>query len=176
MSRIFGKVQQNGYVVRDIHAAMDHWINVMGVGPWFHIEEIRYDWYHYRGKPSDLRATVALAMCGDLQMELTQPLNDAPSLYKDFFDAGLEGLHHIAFGTTTFEETRGRALAMGYSIGHEGCVGGPGGHFCFLDTGPEWPGTVIELSETGDYKKGVFEKLKAEAAAWDGSNPIRKLG
>jgi hypothetical protein len=32
MSRIFGAVCQNGYVVRDIRAAMDHWVNVMGVG------------------------------------------------------------------------------------------------------------------------------------------------
>ena len=31
-SRIFGAVCQNGYVVRDIRAAMDHWVNVMGVG------------------------------------------------------------------------------------------------------------------------------------------------
>ncbi|MEH2540379.1 hypothetical protein V1278_006603 [Bradyrhizobium sp. AZCC 1577] len=33
MSRIFGAVCQNGYVVRDIRAAMDHWVNVIGVGP-----------------------------------------------------------------------------------------------------------------------------------------------
>ena len=33
MSRIFGAVCQNGYVVRDIDAAMKHWIEVMGVGP-----------------------------------------------------------------------------------------------------------------------------------------------
>jgi hypothetical protein len=175
MSRIFGKVQQISYIVRDIHAAMDHWINVVGVGPWFHIEEIKFDWFHYRGKPSDLRKTVAIAMSGDLQIELIQPLNDAPSLYKEFLDAGLEGSQHIAFGTTTFEETRARALAAGYTVGHEGCIGGPGGNFCFLDTG-RLPGTVIELSETSDYKKQVWAKLAAEAAAWDGSNPIRKLG
>ena len=175
MSRIFGAVQQNGYVVRDIHAAMDHWINVMGVGPWFHLEEIRFDWFHYRGKPSDLRKTVAIAMCGNLQIELIQPLNDAPSLYKEFLDAGLEGLQHIAFGTTTFEETRAKALAAGYTVGQEGCIGGAEGHFCFLDTG-QLPGAVIELSQTSGYKKQVFEKLKAEAASWDGSNPIRKLG
>ena len=45
MSRIFGKVCQNGYVVRDITAAMDHWINVMGVGPWFYIEDVKTDWF-----------------------------------------------------------------------------------------------------------------------------------
>ncbi len=43
MSRIFGKVCQNGYVVRDIEAAMKHWITVMGVGPWFYIEDVKTD-------------------------------------------------------------------------------------------------------------------------------------
>jgi hypothetical protein len=38
MSRIFGAVCQNGYIVRDIRAAMDHWVNVMGVGPWYYID------------------------------------------------------------------------------------------------------------------------------------------
>ncbi len=32
MSRIFGKVCQNGYVVRDIAAALTHWTEVLGVG------------------------------------------------------------------------------------------------------------------------------------------------
>ena len=32
MSRIFGPVRQNGYVVRDIEKAMTHWVEVMGVG------------------------------------------------------------------------------------------------------------------------------------------------
>lgn len=33
MSRHFGKITQNGYVVRDIGAAMRHWSDVLGVGP-----------------------------------------------------------------------------------------------------------------------------------------------
>jgi hypothetical protein len=40
MSRLFGGVIQNGYVVRDIEAAMRHWIDVLGVGPWFYIEHL----------------------------------------------------------------------------------------------------------------------------------------
>jgi hypothetical protein len=31
MSRLFGDIIQNGYVVRDIAAAMRHWIEVLGV-------------------------------------------------------------------------------------------------------------------------------------------------
>jgi hypothetical protein len=49
MSRIFGAVSQNGYVVRDIGAAMDHWVNVLGVGPWFYIDRVKTDYFRHRG-------------------------------------------------------------------------------------------------------------------------------
>jgi hypothetical protein len=35
MSRLFGGVIQNGYVVRNIEAAIRHWIDVLGVGHGF---------------------------------------------------------------------------------------------------------------------------------------------
>ena len=36
MSVLFGKVCQNGYVVRDIAAAMKFWTEVLRVGPFFY--------------------------------------------------------------------------------------------------------------------------------------------
>ena len=33
MSQRFGEIRQMGYVVRDIEAAMKHWIETLGVGP-----------------------------------------------------------------------------------------------------------------------------------------------
>ncbi len=45
MSRIFGDVRQNGYLVADIEAAMKHWTEVLGVGPFFrHIAEAARGW------------------------------------------------------------------------------------------------------------------------------------
>src|SRR5271163_3147804 len=41
MSRKFGKIAQIGYVVRDIDAAMDNWIE-HGVGPWFYVDCVQY--------------------------------------------------------------------------------------------------------------------------------------
>jgi len=35
LSRIFGEIRQNGYVVRDIESAMKHWTHIMGVGPFY---------------------------------------------------------------------------------------------------------------------------------------------
>ena len=80
MSRIFGAIRQNGYVVRDIQAALDHWINVIGVGPFFYFDQVKIDDFRYRGQPSEAAASIALANSGQLQIELIQPRNTAPSM------------------------------------------------------------------------------------------------
>ena len=36
MSRFFGEIRQVAYLVPDIEAAMDHWANTLGVGPWYY--------------------------------------------------------------------------------------------------------------------------------------------
>jgi hypothetical protein len=49
MSALFGKVCQNGYVVRDIEKAMKFWTEVQRAGPFFYIPEVKTDWFRYRG-------------------------------------------------------------------------------------------------------------------------------
>jgi len=172
MSRIFGAVTQNGYVVRDIHAAMDHWINVMGVGPWFFFEQVKTDYFRHRGVDSAMTFSVALANSGDLQIELIQQTNDAPSLYKEFLDAGHEGLQHVAYWPDDYQAVHDRALSLGYRIGHEGQIGGERGRFCYFDTEAH-PGTVIEISDVSGGKGRFFQRVREAALGWDGSDPIR---
>jgi hypothetical protein len=97
MSRFFGAITQNGYVVHDIAAAMRHWIEVLGVGPWFYVEHTPIEDFQYQGHPSPIDVSIALANSGPLQIELIQQRNDAPSMYRDFLAAGHEGLQHIAY-------------------------------------------------------------------------------
>ena len=40
MSRLFGSLRQLGYVVPDVAAAMKHWVDVCGVGPWFYADRL----------------------------------------------------------------------------------------------------------------------------------------
>ena len=173
MSIIFGAVRQNGYVVRDIRAAMDHWTKVMRVGPWFYIDRVNLDYFRYRGKDSGLEMSIALANSGDLQIELIQQRNDAPSLYKEFLDAGREGLQHIAYWTLDYQALYDRALSLGYKVGHEGQIGGERGRFAYFDTQAH-PGTVIELSDISGSKGIFFEYIRKAALDWDGSEPIRE--
>jgi hypothetical protein len=174
MSRLFGPVRQNGYVVRDIRAAMDRWINVVGVGPWFYIDRVKTDFFRHRGRDSNAEMSIALANSGDLQIELIQQRNDAPSMYKEFIDAGREGLQHVAFWSKEYQALYDRALSLGYKVGHEGQIGGEQGRFAYFDT-EFHPGTVIELSDISGNKGRFFDHIRRIAADWDGSDPIRDV-
>ncbi len=174
MSRIFGAISQNGYVVRDIHAAMDHWINVLGVGPWFYFEKVQLDHFSYHGEPSNLEMSVALANSGNLQIELIQQTNDAPSMYQDFLAAGHEGLQHVAYWTTEYQALYDKVIALGHVIGHEGQIGGEKGRFAYLETEAH-PGTVIEISDISGNKRAIFDFIRKASEGWDGSDPIRRF-
>jgi hypothetical protein len=175
MSRIFGKVRQDGYVVEDIEAAMKHWTEVLGVGPFFYFEEVPVANFQYRGQPSDPQLSIALANSGDLQIELIQQRNDAPSLYRDFRAAGHEGLQHLAYWTETFSADLERALELGFQVGHSGEIGGSDGRFVYFATEGH-PGTVIELSEVSGPKGAFFRYIAEAARSWDGSGAIRRMG
>ena len=90
--------------------------------------------------------SVALANSGDLQIELIQQRTDAPSMYKEFLDAGREGLQHMSYWTREYQALYDRALSLGYKVGHEGQIGGEQGRFAYFDTQAH-PGTVVEISD-----------------------------
>ncbi|MCP3476759.1 VOC family protein [Bradyrhizobium sp. CCGUVB1N3] len=173
MSRIFGAIRQNGYVVRDIRAAMDHWISA-GVGPWFYIERVKTDYFRHRGEDSDMTMSAAIANSGDVQIELIQQTNDAPSMYKEFLDSGREGLQHVAYWPADYQALYDRALSLGYRVGHEGRIGGEQGRFCYFDP-PSPAATIIEISDTNGPKGRFFERIRKAAMDWDGSDPIREI-
>lgn len=175
MSRLFGPVRQNGYVVHDIEAAMRHWTEVIGVGPFYYIEHVPVEHFTYKGKPSDAQLSIALANSGDLQIELIQQRNNAPSMYLDFLHAGNEGLQHLAYWTKTYQEDYDRLIGLGFRVGHEGQIGGETGRFSYFETEAH-PGTVVELSDISGPKGGFFDHIREVALSWDGSEPIRRVG
>ena len=175
MSALFGKVCQNGYVVRDIEAALKFWTEVMHVGPFFYIPAVKADWFRYRGKDSAIEMSIALANSGDLQIELIQQRNDAPSMYLDFLKDSGEGLQHMSYWSTDYQALYDRALSAGFTVGHEGQIGGPKGRFAYFETSGH-PGTIIEISDISGSKGRFFERVKAASVNWDGTDPVRVVG
>src|SRR6266699_2566014 len=143
MSRLFGPMRQVGIVVRDIDKAMRHWVEVCGVGPWFYAEQLPMDEFRYRGRPYDIKVSIALANSGDVQLELIQQRCESPSLYRDFLAAGHEGMQHWSSWPVNYHEIRERALKSGWEIGQEGDT--PRGPFVYFlneghpGTSSRWP-------------------------------------
>lgn len=173
MSTFFNGVRQVGYVVRDIEKAMTHWAGVLGVGPWFYKEEVGTTEFRYYGAESrPPRLSIALANSGDLQIELIQQRDDAPSLYLDSLRRGGECAQHIAFWTMhDFDEYSDRLLASGYREGHGGRMGVRGRFAYFLH--PDLPSGMIELSEMKGGKGEYFAEIRKASEGWDGDHPIR---
>ncbi len=176
MSRFFGEIRQVAYLVPDIEAAMHYWSSELGVGPWFYNPRVPIKNYFYRGERYEPHNSVALANSGGLQIELLQPRNDVPSMYRDFKLAGLQGVQHVAYWTENFDADLERAEAAGFKV----CMGGEvgeNGRFVYFEeatSAPGWhPGVVIELSEVAGPKGRMFKLIRDSSLNWDGSNPIR---
>ena len=171
MSRIFGNLIQIGYVVVDIEAAMHHWAEELGVGPWFYIEHLSVPDFMYMGKPSSVDLSLAMANSGAMQIELIQQNNQASSMYLDFLENAPEGVQHLGYGTYDFAAALKEARAAGYIVAQQG-TGGSRGPFAYLDT-EDHVGTVVELIDLAHGRKELFAGIAAAARGWDGKDPIR---
>jgi hypothetical protein len=66
-------VMQMSYVVKDIHRAIQDWIDKLNVGPWFLLEHFTGGRPVYRGQPSTADVAIAMSFAGHMNIELIQP-------------------------------------------------------------------------------------------------------
>jgi catechol 2,3-dioxygenase-like lactoylglutathione lyase family enzyme len=117
----FTGVLQVGLVVRDLDRAVRTYYDEYGIGPW-RILKINPDLAQdltIDERPAGYSMRVALAMIGDVQWELIQPLDDKTP-YADFLRTHGEGLHHVALAVDDFKQA-GQALR---AQGHHCSLGG----------------------------------------------------
>ena len=159
MSLLFGPVRQVGYVVKDIEQAMLQWSR-LGVGPWFYKEEVISTEFRYRGRDSALpQLSIALANSGELQIELIQQRDDAPSLYLDTLATHGEGAQHLAYWTRDrFDEFTAMLIERGYQEGHAGRMGAGRGRFAYF-VHPEFPSAMIEFPSLRVEKPNISRKF-----------------
>ncbi|MFI6587800.1 VOC family protein [Embleya sp. NPDC050493] len=179
MTPLLGTVDQLGYVVTDLRAAMRHWAENLGVGPFFCFAEAAIPNIYYLGERTPVRIGVALAYSGDLQIELIQQLNpEAPSAYADFLQQRGEGLHHLGHfveeGEAAYDAHVRRFADAGVTPYHNGDSGGPGTRFAYFPTEAHG-GTVAEVIETALYRD-FFATIRDAARDWDGRDPVRPVG
>ena len=167
-----GPVIQIAFVPPDFDAALKHWIQVMGVGPFFLLEKMALEGLTYRGQPSDCVFTVAIGYWNDLQVELIRQDNDSPSIYRDFSNHG--AMHHVCLLTDDLAAARASAVAAGAEMLVEAKIGADGGVFYADARG--CPGSIVEVLQPATGTLDFFAMMREAARGWDGAHPVRRLG
>lgn len=176
MSRLFGNTRQVAFVTKDLDAAINAMITNHRIGPFFVMHDIVPEDYRYYEEPAEApRLSLAFAFTGDLNIEIIQQHNDAPSAYRDYLAKMGDGVQHFSSWTGAKEEydtALSDARAEGYVIAHEGRIGDA--RFAYVDTKDPVFGMCFEIAEglSGDLKP-IVEGMMEAARDWDGSDPIR---
>jgi methylmalonyl-CoA/ethylmalonyl-CoA epimerase len=170
-----GEIMQIAFIPRDLDKALRFWTETMGVGPFFqmkHSQQYLQD-HLYRGRPCEADFSILLAYWGDLQVELIEQHNDAPSIYRDHLKSGHDGMHHVCIlvddlaSAVATCERQGGVLMQGARSDEN--------RFAYIDTGGG-PGTMLEMLQPTPDVRAYQLHMKAAAASWDGSEPVRAFG
>jgi len=166
-------IMQMAYVVEDIDAAMRTWVDELKVGPWFLLPSFAGVEPSYRGGPAESDVALAMAYAGHMTIELIQPHDEKPSVYREWIEKRGYGFHHFGVGSLDYDTDLARQLDAGHDLVFEAKVP-TGGRVAYVDTTAELPGYVelIELDEPTDQ---VFTRFYAASLAWDGKDPIRSF-
>jgi hypothetical protein len=169
----FNPIIQNGYVVRNLEAALDHWTRKCGIGPCFVLEHSNFAKLMFRGQPTKIDMTAAIAYWGDVQVELIYQHDDAPSIYTEFSRSKGEGLQHVGVMTDSVERHLAELAKVGIKPTQWGHTEA-GVQFAYVDTDMH-PGGMIELVESGPMITTFFNMAREAARNWDGRDPVRRL-
>ena len=176
-SAALGDIMQLAFVPDDFGAAIAHWTQVMGVGPFFLMEGVRLDNMTYKGEPTDAVFDLALAYWDDIQIELIRPRDDHPSIYTGEYGA-VQGLHHVCILVDDIEQAYRVCGEQGAEIVIEGALGET--RVIYVDPAPGTaqggPGSLVEILQQSADGPGLFAMIKQAGVDWDGSDPLRSLG
>ena len=164
-------IMQTSFIVPDVGAAIDRWITDVGVGPWFLLDHFTGVDPTYRGGPSQADVAIAMAFAGHMQIELIQPNDEHPSVYREVRDGRGWGFHHFGYVTADFAADIARHAERGYEVAFRAGVP-TGGSVAYLDTHGALPG-FLELIEMGSAMEEHFTGFYRASLGWDGSDPVR---
>ena len=169
-----GGIMQLGYIVKDLGAAIDYWINDLKVGPWFRLDDFKFPDATYRGGPYTAMISQAMAFAGHMQIELIQPNDENPSVYKEMIDVKGYGFHHFGVACDDVEAAIAELEAKGYqgALKHSGPTGG---NVVYMDGGPGQP-VFLELIAATPGLEEMFGRFHQASIDWDGSDPVRPFG
>ena len=166
--KIFSPVMQIAYVVPDLQQAITHW-NAMGIGPFHVFRHLKLKSVRYLSASTDADFSMAIGYMGDIQLELIEQHNDAPSIYKDYLDRfPVGGQQHLAVIADDYDRDLAFLEARGVVPVQE-VVTMNDKRACYVNT-DVIPGGMIEILEQDKTMMGLFDVIKKGCHEWDGVN------
>ncbi|HEX4112105.1 MAG TPA: VOC family protein [Stellaceae bacterium] len=166
-------VIQMAYVVPDVRKAMTEWTERLKLGPWFLFSPFKPLRQTYRGQPTALSTSIAMAYAGHMQFELIEQHNDVPSVYVETVKKRGYGFHHWGVSAPDFDRALAAQQARGYELAFY-AEPDQGIRVAYMDCTADLPG-FIELIETGPAVEGLFTMMYQTALGWDGKDPVREI-
>jgi Glyoxalase/Bleomycin resistance protein/Dioxygenase superfamily len=169
-----GQVMQMAYVVEDIRTSIDWWIRDAKTGPWFLLEHFWAKDQVYRGAPSKADVAIAMGFAGHMCIELIQPLDDHPSVYRETVERRGFGFHHLGVAVADVDTEIPLYEAKGYALAFRANVP-TGGAVAYLDDNHGDPG-FLELIPVTPGMDETFTKFWRASVDWNGCDPVRAFG
>jgi hypothetical protein len=163
---------QTAWVVDDVEASARAWAEQARVGPFFLLPHLSLENPAYRGRPSTIDISLALAQVGPMQIELIQQHDDGPSQYRDSVPAGHNAMHHVAAFSDDLDADLAYYEQIGVEVAFSGLVAGT--RVLYFDTHSSI-GCMTELVERTPSIEELFGHIAEAGATWDGTEPIRLL-
>lgn len=143
------KINQLGYVYKDIKNQAKILEEKLGL-PKFAFLENKPTKYLYRGKESIVQTMIGFSRSLNVQVELIQLIN-GECIFKEFLDAGKEGLHHFGVFVDDVDALIMKYKEKGYEVVHEGLTAGVQ-KVAYIDTYEDF-GAYIEFQQTRKRRK-----------------------
>jgi hypothetical protein len=170
-----GQVIQMAYVVEDVHKAIDWWTRNAKAGPWFVLPHFLGEHQFYLGAPSTADVTIAMGFAGHMQIELIQPLDENPSVYRDAINERGYGFHHVGVAFDDAEAELAGFEARGYRMDFRARVP-TGGDVLYLKAPDSTAPGYVELIPATAGMDTLFTKYWQASLDWDGRDPTRPFG
>lgn len=143
------KINQVGIVVGDIDSTMRYYSSVFGINPWYKGEFPEEQRVYYKGKEKTIKIDIAMAYCGDVQIELIEPRGGGGNTYSEHLRLKGEGLHHLGFFVNDIKKRLSLLKSINVKVLQSGSIKTSGSvtNYAYLDT-VKTGGVILELIET----------------------------
>lgn len=166
-------IRQIAYFVPDVRVAAERHSALYGSGPYFVADHIPLRLSLHRGREAPLDHSSAYGQWGELMIEFVQQNNPGPSVFRDLYGEGEQGLHHVALIVDSLPAARAHFEAEGMetALYAEMMDGFP---FAMMDATARY-GHMIELYQGIPVLTGFYDMVREAGRNFDGRDVIRTI-